>query len=88
MEMSHRSKEFHDIAMQAECDLRKLLSIPDHFQVFFFPGGATLQFSAIPYNLLGKKTKANYLTTGLWSSQAIKEANKLCTANEVWRQGD
>jgi phosphoserine aminotransferase len=68
MEMSHRSKEFVEIVNKAETDLRKLLSIPENFKVFFFPGGATLQFSAIPYNILGKKTKTNYLTTGLWSS--------------------
>lgn len=84
MEMSHRSKVFVDIVDQTERDLRKLLSIPDNFKVFFFPGGATLQFSGIPYNLLGKRTKANYLTTGLWSQQAIKEAGKLCKAVEVW----
>ena len=47
-----------------------------------------MQFSAIPYNLLGKRTKANYITTGLWSSQAIKEGAKLCQAVEVWPQGE
>ncbi|TNV78299.1 hypothetical protein FGO68_gene2965 [Halteria grandinella] len=88
MEMSHRSREFTDISLQAESDLRKLLSIDDRFEVFFFPGGATLQFSAIPYNLAGGvRRKAYYLTTGLWSSQAIKEAGKICDAVEVWDQG-
>jgi len=84
MEMSHRSKEFIQIVNQAEKDLRDLLSIPENFKVFFFQGGASLQFSAIPMNLLRDKTKANYLTTGAWSEAAIKEAKKFAQCNEVW----
>jgi len=49
-----------------------------------FAGGATLQMAAVPLNLLGEKTKANYLTTGAWSDAAIKDAKKYCEANEVW----
>ena len=67
MEMSHRSKEFIQIAEQAEKDFRDLMSVPENYKIFFFQGGATLQFSAIPYNLLKDKTKANYFTTGEWS---------------------
>ena len=84
MEMSHRSKEFIQIAEQAEKDLRELLNVPQNYQVFFFQGGATMQFSAIPYNLLGDKTKANYITTGAWSESAFKEAKKLCQPVEAW----
>jgi len=43
-----------------------------------------MQFSAIPYNLLGDKTKANYITTGAWSESAFKEAKKLCQPVEAW----
>ena len=44
-----------------------------------------MQFSAIPFNLLGgEKKTANYLTTGAWSESAIKEAKKFCTPHEVW----
>ena len=78
MEMSHRSKEFISIAEQAEKDLRELLSIPQNFIVFFFQGGATMQFSAIPFNLTKDKTKTCYLNTGAWSEQAFKEAKKVC----------
>jgi phosphoserine aminotransferase len=84
MEMSHRSKDFISIAEQAERDLRDLLSIPNNFKVFFFQGGASNQFTAIPFNLLRDKTKANYFTTGAWSKSCIDEAKKFCTANEVW----
>lgn len=84
MEMSHRSKEFIEIAETAERDFRDLMGVPKNFNVFFFSGGASLQFTAIPMNLLGEKTKANYLTTGAWSEAAIKEAKKYCSAVEVW----
>ena len=52
MEMSHRGKEFMGIAAAAESDLRDLLAIPANFKVLFLQGGANLQFSMIPLNLL------------------------------------
>jgi phosphoserine aminotransferase len=84
MEMSHRSKDFIQIAEQAEKDFRELLGVPQNYQVFFFQGGATMQFSAIPFNLTKDNKKVNYLTTGAWSEQAFKEAKKVCQPNEVW----
>lgn len=60
------------------------MSVPKNFKIFFFQGGASTQFSAVPYNLLRGKDKANYFTTGAWSQGAIAEAKKLCTAVEVW----
>eukprot|EP00448_Togula_jolla_P020230 CAMPEP_0170589028 /NCGR_PEP_ID=MMETSP0224-20130122/11139_1 /TAXON_ID=285029 /ORGANISM="Togula jolla, Strain CCCM 725" /LENGTH=368 /DNA_ID=CAMNT_0010912773 /DNA_START=78 /DNA_END=1184 /DNA_ORIENTATION=- len=79
MEMSHRSKEFMGIAADAEKDLRELLGVPADYKVIFNQGGATLQFSAIPLNMLGTKTKADYLITGQWGEKAHKEASKYCT---------
>lgn len=70
MEMSHRSAEFTEIVTQTEADLRKLLDIPENYKVFFLQGGASLQFTMIPKNLLGKNPKANYLVTGSWSNNA------------------
>ena len=86
MEMSHRSKEFIEITEQAERDFRDLMGMPKSgYHVFFFQGGASMQFSAIPYNLLGGENKsANYLTTGAWSEAAIKEAKKIGSPVEVW----
>jgi phosphoserine aminotransferase len=60
------------------------MGVPKNFKVFFFQGGASLQFSAIPYNLLRDKKKTNYITTGAWSLQAIAEAAKLSEAVEAW----
>jgi len=78
MEMSHRSKQFVAIADAAEKDLRDILSVPDEYKVCFFQGGATLQFAAVPLNMLGAKTKADYLITGQWGEKACKEAAKYC----------
>ena len=83
MEMSHRSKEFLDIAEQAEADFRELLDIPKNYRVFFMQGGASLQFSMVPLNLIRGKTTADYLNTGNWSKAAIKEARRLCEVNVV-----
>ena len=76
MEMSHRSKMFIQIAEEAEADLRELMGIPDNYKVLFIQGGATLQFSMIPMNLM-KNGKAVYIETGAWSKKAIAEAKKV-----------
>lgn len=79
MEMSHRSKEFVGIAKEAEKDLRDILGVPADYKVMFIQGGATLQFASIPLNMLGTKTKADYLITGQWGEKAHKECNKYGT---------
>ena len=76
MEMSHRSPEFMQIAAEAEQDLRELMGIPDNYKVLFIQGGATLQFSMIPMNLM-KNGKAVYIETGAWSKKAAAEAKKV-----------
>src|SRR3954465_13996203 len=81
MEMSHRGKEFIGIANKAEADLRSLLAIPANYKVLFLQGGAMAENAAIPMNLLGSKTKADYINTGEWSKKSIKEAKKYCSVN-------
>ena len=76
MEMSHRSKMFQQIADEAEADLRELMGIPDNYKVLFIQGGATLQFSMLPLNLM-RNGKAVYIETGAWSKKAIAEARKV-----------
>lgn len=75
MEVSHRSKEYIAITEKAESKLRSLMDIPDNYKVLFLQGGASLQFSAIPLNLLNNG-RADYLSTGTWSDKAIKEAKR------------
>ena len=78
MEMSHRGKEYMSIQAEAERDLRELMGIPGNYKVLFLQGGASLQFSMIPANLLRGKTTADYINTGEWSKKAIKEAKLYC----------
>lgn len=75
MELSHRSKLFEEILSQAEMDLRSLLNISEDYAVLFLQGGASLQFSAIPMNLM-KHKKAGYILTGQWAKKAYTEAKR------------
>jgi len=81
MEMSHRGKEFIDIAARAEAALRELLAIPAGYKVLFLQGGASTQFSMVPLNLLRGRAGADYINTGQWSKKAISEAKRLCKVN-------
>lgn len=81
MEMSHRGEIFSEIAQRAEQDLRELLAIPSNYQVLFMQGGASVQFSAVPMNLLGQHTSVDYIDTGIWSKKAIQETKKYTSVN-------
>jgi len=83
MEMSHRGKEFVAIASEAEADLRSLAAIPANYKVLFLQGGATMQFSGVPMNLLRGRKSADFVNTGEWSKKAIAEMKKFGTANVV-----
>jgi phosphoserine aminotransferase len=76
MEMSHRSGTYERIIGEAEANLRDLLEIPDAYKVLFLQGGATLQFSMVPINLLRASRKADYVLTGTWAEKAAQEAEK------------
>jgi len=86
--MSHRGKEFMQIAAEAEADLRELLVIPDNYKVLFLQGGGSAQFGMIPMNLLRGKKTADYLNSGEWSKKAISEAKKYCEVNVVATSAD
>jgi len=81
MEMSHRGKEFVEIAADAERDLRKLLAVPAGYKVLFLQGGSTMQFAGVPMNLLRGKKAADYVNTGEWSKKSIAEAKKYARVN-------
>ncbi|MGF1686429.1 3-phosphoserine/phosphohydroxythreonine transaminase [Photobacterium japonica] len=83
MEISHRSKEFIQVAQQSEQDLRDLIGIPDNYHVLFCHGGARAQFAAVPMNLLGDATTADYMDGGYWAHSAAEEAEKYCRPNVV-----
>ena len=77
LEVSHRSKPFEEILAGCEADLRRLGGIPDNYRVLFLQGGASLQFSMVPMNLLTAQSSADYIVTGAWSQKAVKEAKRV-----------
>ena len=77
MEISHRSKTFDEIMRGAEADMRALAGIPASYRILFLQGGASLQFSMVPMNLLAPGTTADYLITGDWGKKAMKEAKRV-----------
>ncbi len=81
LEISHRSKAFDEILTAAETNIRALAGVPDEYHVLFLQGGATLQFSMVPMNLLpqGGSDAADYILTGSWARQAAAEAGKFGT---------
>ena len=77
LEVSHRSKPFEEVIQRAEADLRALAAVPSNYRVLFLQGGASLQFSMAPLNLLTGGEIADYLVTGSWGEKAAKEARKV-----------
>lgn len=74
MEISHRSKPFEEINLEAEDNLKALLGIGDEYRVLFLQGGASTQFAMVPMNFLAPGRTADYIMTGTWSEKAEKEA--------------
>lgn len=81
LEISHRSKTFEAVIQECEANLRKLVGIPENYYVPFLQGGATMQFSMAPMNLLAAGETADYIVTGSWGKKALKEAKKVGTIN-------
>ncbi len=77
LEISHRSKPFDEIIAGADADMRALAGIPANYKVLFLQGGASLQFSMVPMNLLLPGATADYIVTGDWGKKALKEAKKV-----------
>lgn len=83
MEISHRSALFDEIIDNAKNDLKQLLQLPDNYQVLFFQGGCTLQFSAAPLNLATKYQRIALLDSGHWAQRAAQEAELVKTKVDI-----
>ncbi|MEX0607712.1 MAG: 3-phosphoserine/phosphohydroxythreonine transaminase [Halofilum sp. (in: g-proteobacteria)] len=84
LEMSHRAPEYDAVHNEATELARELYQVPDDFAVVFLQGGATLQFSMIPMNLLKSGEKAAYIGSGAWASSAFADAQKYGDAYLAW----
>jgi phosphoserine aminotransferase len=77
IEISHRNAKWSNEMKDTSDRIRRLLRIPGEFSILLLAGGASLQFSALPFNLIGNATKVAYLITGLWSQKAYDECKRL-----------
>ncbi|MCA1622434.1 MAG: 3-phosphoserine/phosphohydroxythreonine transaminase [Acidobacteria bacterium] len=88
MEISHRSKHFEPILDGAIEGIRELLNVSENYKILFLQGGASLQFSMIPLNFLGKDETADYIVTGAWGKKALKEGKRCGNANMIFSTAD
>jgi phosphoserine aminotransferase len=86
LEISHRSRSFEDVLAEAEAGIRDLLAVPPTHRILFCQGGASLQFSMVPMNLLGEG-RARYVITGSWGQRALAEAWWCARDRRVGRRG-
>ena len=85
LEISHRSPAFDRILEETLQSLRDLLGIGGDHEVVLLQGGASLQFSMVPMNLLrGQAAAADYVVTGTWGATAIKEARREGKVHVAW----
>jgi phosphoserine aminotransferase len=73
-EVSHRSSWFDEVINDAVVRIKRLLNLGENYKVLFLHGGASLQFTMVPLNLIADDQVADYVNTGSWSVKAIKEA--------------
>ena len=83
MEMSHRSAPIVEMVAETRQLVCDALNVPDNYKILFLQGGASLQFSMIPMNILKDGEIADYTDTGAWSAKAIKEAQRYGNVNVV-----
>jgi phosphoserine aminotransferase len=81
MEMSHRSKDFETILADTKDRLRRLMQIPEEYEILFLQGGGSLQFSMVPINF--NKHGADIINTGQWTKKALAETKKIGKTNEI-----
>jgi len=84
IEMSHRGEHFHTVANEAIALSMEVFEVPDDFSVLFLQGGAILQFSMIPMNLLHSGQKGAYVNSGTWAKGAITDAQEYGDVYTAW----
>ena len=84
IEMSHRGPEYTEVHNEAMALVKELLGLPDHYNVLFLQGGATLQFSMLPLNLLKGGKSCDFTLTGAWAKKAYADAAKVGDVHVVF----
>ncbi|MGI8575626.1 MAG: 3-phosphoserine/phosphohydroxythreonine transaminase [Egibacteraceae bacterium] len=84
LEMSHRGKQYEAVHGEVLALARELVDLPDDFEVLLLQGGATLQFTMVPANLLGERRAGAYAVTGSWAKKALADARHYGDAYAAW----
>ncbi len=84
IEMSHRSAEYDAVHAEAMDLIKRLYGLPDNYKVLFLGGGATMQFSMVPMNLMAADQSCDFTLTGAWAKKAAADAAKIGTVNAVF----
>lgn len=84
MEVSHRDAAYDEVHHRVTFLIKDLMGVPEDYSVLLIGGGATLQFSMLPMNLLPPGGRADYVNSGAWSQKAITEAEKVGRVEVVW----
>jgi phosphoserine aminotransferase len=78
LEISHRSKAYEAIHVDARERILRLLGLsPEEYVVLFVQGGASTQFAMVPLNFMRQGATADYVVGGDWGAKALKEAVKV-----------
>lgn len=88
VELSHRSAEYEQLHQRTLTLTRAVSGAPDEFDILFIQGGATLQFSMIPMNLLAEGERAGYVVSGTWGTKALANARPYGTVYAAWDGSD
>ena len=88
LEISHRSKRFEAVHEETLALAQELIAAPANFQPLLLAGGAHQQFDMIPLNLLADGGSAAYINSGIWAEKALKEAQRVGDAREIWTGRD
>lgn len=85
VEISHKSDRFITLLESTVAMFRELTGLPDSHQVLFMHGGARMQCSAVPLNLIVRSStrRSGYVETGLFARQARVEGGRYGTASVV-----
>jgi phosphoserine aminotransferase len=84
VEMSHRSPEYDAVHEDALDGFRRVLEVPDDFEVLFVQGGGLLQFAMVPMNLVPGGATAGYVRSGAWGKAAHADAERATSAYLAW----
>jgi phosphoserine aminotransferase len=84
LELSHRSPEYDDVHEETLSLFRRVFGVPEAYEILFLQGGATLQFSMVPMNLLREGERAAYVRSGSWGKGAAHDAEAYGDVYTAW----